>query len=520
MEKVKTFLFYHGEKVGLVAVVLVCLLGLLAAQPWSTAIPEAEQLGQGFRQLKNALAKAESDTELPAHPDFVARLQTRLGSVEDVQPFDTDVWPTHDIDSLPGERQNYPRVASVEELKVIAERGRLKVTWSVDPDQQAIANTQARYSGIIELVRAVVYRAPAEAPDRLQEVGTTPLADVVIVPAGLTTFRGDRRDRFTRRPVRRRLTETALDVPEGKITSQEAELAGRFVFTDSTVKPERDCVYKVKLVAKNPVYLPQDPKSPEFIDSDLGVTPLSLVQRSLPNLRWFFTGGSPDLATVRLYKWHVFTIPASELAGAGEEVAQGEPGVAGDQMVERAAWVDEGFFIRPGDPIGSQTLRWFLVPGTGKPEQLAIDFSTGCTVVAVEPAVQIIDYPTVTLTAAGGPATRRHFKDTYLLYYTDPSGNLRTRWQESDRLLAEAARVGGGEVPGGRRPGEVRRGSEPRTGIRVTRQEYERRMAEMERREEQHVREVEEEMRKARIEDEAKDRARRERGEEYIIEDF
>ena len=88
MEKVKTFLFYHGEKVGLVAVVLVCLLGLLAAQPWSTAIPEAEQLGQGFRQLKNALAKAESDAGPPAHPDFVARLQTRLGPVEDVQPLD------------------------------------------------------------------------------------------------------------------------------------------------------------------------------------------------------------------------------------------------------------------------------------------------------------------------------------------------------------------------------------------------------------------------------------------------
>ncbi len=519
MEKVKTFLFYHGEKVGLVAVVLVCLLGLLAAQPWSTTIPEAEQLGQGFRQLKNALAKAESDVELPAHPDFVARLQTRLGTVEDVQPFETDVWPTHDIDSLPGERQNYPRVASVEELKVVAERGRLKVTWSVNPDQQAVANTQARYSGIIELVRAVVYRAPAEAPDRLQEVGTTPLDDVVIVPAGLSTFRRDRRDRFTRGPVRRGLTETALNVPEGKTTSQEAELAGRFVFADSTVKPEQDWVYKVKLVAKNPAYLPQDPKSPEFIDSDLGVTPLSLAQRALPSLRWFFIGGSPDLATIRLYKWHVFTIPASELAGAGEAVAQAEPGVAGDQMVERAAWVDVGFSVSPGDPIGSQALRWCLVPGTGKSKQLAIDFSTGFTVVAVEPAVQIIDSPTVTLTAAGGPATRRHFKDTYLLYYTDPSGDLRTRWQESDRLLAELAAVEVGEGPEGPRRGEVRRGSEPRRGTRVTRQEYERRREEMSRREEQQGREMREKMRQARIEDEAQLR-RRQREAEYIEDDL
>ncbi len=514
MEKVKTFLFYHGEKVGLVAVVLVCLLGLLAAQPWSTAIPEAEQLGQGSRQLKNALAKAESDAGPPAHPDFVARLQTQLGPVEDVEPFEANVWPPYDIDSLPGERQNYPRVASVEELKVIAQRGRLKVTWSVDPDQQAIANTQGRYSGIIELVRAVVYRAPAEAPDRLQEVGTTPLADVVIVPASLSTFRRDRRDRFARRPVRRRPTETALQVPEGKITSQEAELAGRFVFADSTVEPEQDWVYKVKLVAKNPVYLPQDPNSPEFTDSDLAVTPLSLAQRSLASLRWFFTGGSPDLATVRLYKWHVFTIPASDLAGAGEKVAQAEPGAAGDQTVERAAWVDAGFFVRPGDPIGSKTLRWFLVPGTEKSEQLAIDFSTGCTAVAVEPAVQIIDYPTVTLTAAGGPATRRRFKDTYLLYYTDPSGNLRTRWQESDRLLAE---LGGVEV---RREGpEAGPAAGPREGVRVSREAFLRRREEMKRQEEEHRREIQEKIRKARIDDEAHRQKRRREAEVYI-EDF
>ena len=511
MEKVKTFLFYHGEKVGLAAVVLVCLLGLLAAQPWSTTIPEVEQLNQGFNQLKGALAKAESDTEPPAHADFVARLETQLGPVGDVQPFESAVWPTHDIDALQGERQNYPRVASVEDLKVVPERGRLKVTWSVDPEKQAIENTRARYSGVIELVRAVVYRAPAEAPDRLQEVGATALADVVIVPATAGTPRRDRLGGFTRE-VARRPRETALYVAEGKITSEEAERAGRFVFADSTVKPERDWVYTVKLVAKNPVYLPQDPNSPEFTESDLEATPLSLAQRSLPSLRWFFTGGSPDWATVRVYKWHVFTISASELAGAGGKVAETEAGAAGDQMVERAGWVDAMFSVRPGDPIGSEDLRWFRAPGTEKLQQLTIDFSTGCTAVAVGSAVQITDYPAVTLTAAGAPATRRHFKDTLLLYYTDPAGNLRTRWQESDQLL--------GGMVAGVEPGEgpkARRGPEGREGTPASREQFLQRRREMMREDEERSREARERARASQLEDEAH---RRERQREARYEDF
>jgi hypothetical protein len=106
-------------------------------------------------------------------------------------------------------------------------------------------------------------------------------------------------------------------------------------------------------------------------------------------------------------------------------------------MVEHAEWVVKDFSVQPGDPIGAAVQGYFMPGGIARPEQLTIDFSTGCTVVAVDMALRISDAPAITLTAAGAPSSSRLIKDSLVLYYIDASGALRTRWQEPDLVLAE-----------------------------------------------------------------------------------
>jgi hypothetical protein len=140
-------------------------------------------------------------------------------------------------------------------------------------------------------------------------------------------------------------------------------------------------------------------------------------------------------------------------------------------MVERGEWVVKDFSVRPGDPIGSEIQGYFSPGGVGKPEQLTMDFSTGCTVVAVEMALRISDAPVITLTAAGAPS--RLIKDSLLLYFIDPSGALRTRWQEPDLVLAEeltAPAPTTGAAPG------AAAATKPAAGRQISSEEYTKRM--------------------------------------------
>jgi len=508
MEKVKAFLFYHGEKVGLAAVVFLCVVGMLAAQPWRRSVPEAKQLADAVKELKSAVGGegVTSGVGELTTPGYADALREQLAPVADARPFANNVWPFHDIDALPENRPDSFRVAAAENITIIPERGRLKVTWSIDPQKQATANSQSRYEGVIELVRAVVYRAPAQAPDQLREIGTVPLDDVVIVPTAPRASRTMRPERFAGPPgARRRPTDTTTRVPQGKIPVEQAEQAGRFVFADSMVKSEQDYVYKVQLVAKNPRYDPQAAQpGAEFVKSSLSATEISLAQRPKPSLRWFFIGGNPEWATVRIYKWYVFSVAADELKEAEAGAAQG--------VVERGGWVGHSFHVQPGDPIGAPDRPWVVVPGSEKRQQVSIDFSTGCTAVAVESALQISDRSTVTLTAGGTSTARRLFKETYLLYYTDLSGNLHARWSEPDLVQAEAttpegtAQVEGATTPGGRaqRTGTSRGGS---SAARA------RRMAEFARRQDEQARRHREQVSKAAAADEAHRREREREGD-------
>lgn len=508
MEKVKEFLFYHGEKVGLAVVVILGVLGLLAAQPWRTDVPEAEQLAQALRSLQVAMSGTVPETAQYEAPDLLGELQARLSPIE-AEALGRGVWAFYDIDRLPEERPEL-RVAAAEEVQVIPERGRLKVAWTVDPGQQAVENSQARYDGPIELVRAVIYRAPAEVPEQLREVGSTPLEDVVIVPPVSAAARASERRRFAGEPVSRRPEGRAALVPLGKVRVEEAEQAGRFVYADGDVQAEKDYVYKVKLVALNPRYDPNNPSAaPQFIESSLGDTPLSLAQRPLPSIRWFFVGGSPERAGIRVYRWQVFNVPVSELTEGAEGAAP--VAEAAEEVVERAQWVDATFYVRPGEPIGRRESRYVLVPGTKKPLNVAIDFSTGNTAVAVESAPRIIDSPRVTLTAAGAPAVTRLVKDTLLLYYLDSEGQLRTRWQEPDLGLAERRAA----VAGAPAAGAAERGGRPAAGgrRRLSGAALERRRAELMRREEAALQRTREAIRRAKVTD-AAERRRREREQE------
>jgi len=507
MEKVKEFLFYHGEKVGLAVVVLLCLLSLLAAKPWSTDIPEAQELARALSGLRSAMSGSVPETVQYQAPDLMSQLQARLAPLR-AGSFERGMWAFYDIDRLPEERPEL-RVAAVSEVRVIPERGRLKVTWSVDPAQQALENSQARYDGIIELVKAVIYRAPANQPDQLREVGSTPLEDVVIVPPVTAASRPSTRPRFTGGLLSSRPGTQTVRVPAGKVPVEDAEQAGRFVYADADVEADQDYVYKVKLVALNPRYDPNNPGSaPQFIESDLEDTPVSLAQRPLPSIRWFFVGGSPGRAGIRVYKWEVFNIPAAELAqpqeGTAAEAAAEE--AAAGETVERAQWVDATFYVRPGEPIGRKVLRYVLVPGAKKPVKATIDFSTGCTAVAVESAPRIIDTPKVTLTAAGAPSVTRLVKDTLLLYYLDAEGQLRTRWQEPDLALAEkraTAATGAAEATAGPR-------RRPATGTRraISQAELERRRAALIRREQAEQARMREAIRRAKQAEAAKIRQR------------
>ena len=139
MEKVKAFLFYHGEKVGLAVVVFLCLVGLLAAQPWRRSVPEARQLEGAVRELRSAIARGGPAVGELTTPAYAEELQAQLAPITDVKPFANDVWPFHDIDVLPEDRPDSLQVAAAEQIRAIAERGRLKVTWSINPQQQAIS---------------------------------------------------------------------------------------------------------------------------------------------------------------------------------------------------------------------------------------------------------------------------------------------------------------------------------------------------------------------------------------------
>jgi hypothetical protein len=510
MEKVKTFLFYHGEKVGLAAVLVLCALGLLAAQPWDTSIREESELRVAVQELTQAVASSSVVDEEYDAPDFVGGLKRELDPPVDVRPLDrfafyraAEVPETSAFD--------YPRVAAVTEVRVTAERGRLKVFWSVDPERQGVENAQGRHEGIIELVKAVIYRAPVQAPEQLREIGSTELADVVIVPPERVVVSSS--GRRPTPPARARTESVAFMVPPGKASSEDAEAAGRFVYADGTVEPEGDYVYKVKLVAHNPRFDPSSPgRMPPFIESDLAESALSLAQRALPSIRWFFVGGGPDTASVRVYRWHVFSLAAEELAGE-----EGAEGAAAAATVEQSGWVGVTLFVRPGDPMGGVERRWFLVPGTSKQEQVEVDFSTGCTVVAVESAPRIMDMPTITLTAAGAPGPRPAIRaENLLLYYTDEEGTLRTRWQESDVLQSElAAAPGEGAAASGReRPG---RGAETRSGRPMSRAQAEAMLRRARQQEDERIEQQRQEMRRRREAEEQERRVHEER-DQYIPE--
>jgi hypothetical protein len=565
VEKVKAFLFYHGEKVGVAVVVVLCLLGLVVARPFSAAGLQRGALAQDLDSLKTKVS-AEAPASEFVHPSLVAQLESQLSPADNVQPFAADVWPTVDIARIPTGRPDFPRLAPVAQVQVIPERGGLKVTWTVDPQQQATENAQARYEGVIGLTQAVIYRATAEVPDQLREVGTVPLDDMVIVPTPGATGRPGPQRFVGGPPSRPQAAGALLTVPEGKISAEDAAQAGRFSYADRVVKAEQDYVYKVKLVAKNPTYDPVNPAGvPEFIESDVPATVLSLAQRPLPSIRWFFMGGNTESASVRVYRWHVFSVPAGGLPAVGSlpsavpaspvvaaapaggagapratsprgarpsapprpPVAAAAPpaaaqpvltpvggpmavgtGAAGAQeMVERGEWVVESFSVGPGDPIGLQVQGYYSPGGVGKPEQLTMDFSTGCTVVAVEMALRISDTPQVTLTAAGAPTSSRLVKDSLLLYYIDPTGALRTRWQEPDLVLAEmiatpAATAGlpaGGTAPSGRAP-----------AARMTQKEYDARMRVLQQQDVERNRQQQQAIQRAMQEDE-KHRQERER---------
>jgi hypothetical protein len=523
MEKLKVFLFHHGEKVGLAAVAVLCLVGLLVAHPWSTGAMQDSVLKQDLTRLEAKVKAGPPEATEFAHLDFVAQLDNQLRPSEEVHAFPATTWPTVDIVSLPESRQNYPGVASVAEVKVVPERGGLRVTWSIDPQKQAIENAQARYEGVVQLVRAVVYRAPAESPTQLQELGTVPLDDVVVVPAVGGPGGGARPGRFLGGPpAGARAAVPAGVVAEGKVSADEADRAGRFAYADRSVKPEQDYVYKVKLVGKNPRYDPTNPAGmPEFIESDLASTELSLAQRPLPSIRWFFMGGNTEQASVRVYRWHVFSVAASEQAGGGGSPATGgaapagaRPGAAASGPAGVAAtgteaaappteigqWVVANFAVRPGDPIGREVQGYFAPSGVSKPEQLTIDFSTGCTVVAVEGALRITDTPVVTLTAAGAPGSSgRLVRDSLLLYYIDPAGVLRTRWQEPDLVLAEQLTAPG--VAGG--PGATPTAVGAPGGTRMTAEAYQKQMEEGARRRREEAARREEAVKRAQEADKA-----------------
>ncbi len=268
-----------------------------------------------------------------------------------------------------------------------------------------------------------------------------PLDDVVIMPLSVGPVTGPGLDDMGPMygmggPSASALSPTEL--PEGKISSEDAQRAGRFAYADATVKPDRDYLYKVQLVAKNPRFEPTSPQDvPQFVESDLDATPLSLAQRALPSIRWFFIGGGEGAGQVRVYKWHVFTIPVSEM---GEKLTDTEA-ASGQATVERADWVGVTFpVVRPGDVIGREEKRWFTARGTSVRQQLTIDFSTGATAVAVENA------PRIEYAAAGDAATSRVVSSKLLLYYTDAEGALQTRWQETDLVPSERQVLLAGEA--------------------------------------------------------------------------
>ena len=514
MEKLKAFFFYHGEKVGLAVVVVLCLLGLWAARPWAAAGAQDSGLKRDLGTLDARVKGAAPQAGEFAHPDLVAQLQRELSAPQDVRAFSAATWAFGpDIAVLPEDRQNYLRLAPVAQVQVVPERGGLKVTWTSDPQKQVVENAQARYEGIIELMQAVIYRATAEAPTQLQQVGTVPLEDVVIIPSALGPTGRPAPQRFVlgSLPSRPQPEAALLTVPPGKVAAADAEQAGRFAYADRAVKADQDYVYKVALVAKNPRYDPANPGgAPELIESELPSTVLSLAQRPLPSIRWFFMGGNTERASVRVYKWHVFSVAASEAAAAGSPAtpaaapAVTQPGLAAAPAagavppggaaaasaaatVERGQWVVENFSVSPGDPIGRQVAGYFSAGAMDKPEQLTIDFSTGCTAVAVDMVLRITDNPQVTLTAAG---SGRRVKDSLLLYYMDPTGALRTRWQEPDLVLAEMlaapAATAGPAVAG--TPAPAAAASAP--AGRMTPQEYDRRMREYMRQDAERVRAV------------------------------
>jgi len=283
----------------------------------------------------------------------------------------------------------------------------------------------------------------------------------------------------------------------------------------------------VVLVAKNPRYDPANPKAaPELVEGELPGATLSLAQRPLPSIRWFFMGGNTDQIGVRVYKWHVFSVPATQAAAAGSPVPAGATPPVGaapasaPAIVERSGWAVENFSVGPVDSNGQEVTCYSSASGAVKPEQLTIDFSTGCTAVAVEMVLRITDTPQVTLTAAGSGASGRLVKDSLLLYYLDPTGALRTRWQEPDLVLAEmvatpaAAAATGPGVPGA--PTTPAAGAP--TGGKVTREEYERQMAERRRRDEEALRAQMEDVRRATEADQA-ERERHER-EQFITPGF
>jgi len=492
MDKLKAFFFSHGEKVGLAVVVVLCLLGLWVARPWAAAAAQDSDLKRNLGVLEARIKGAAPQAGEFARPALAEQLQRELGAPQEVQAFSAGTWAFGpDISVLPEDRQNYLRLAAADQVQVVPERGGLKVTWTADPQKQAVENAQARYEGIIELMQAVIYRATAEAPTQLQQVGTVPLEDVVIVPAALGAAGRPTPQRFVLgSPSSRPQPETALlTVPPGRVAATDAQQAGRFAYADRAVKADQDYVYKVVLVAKNPRYDPANPRgAPELIESELPSTVLSLAQRPLPSIRWFFMGGNTERASVRVYKWHVFSVAATEAAAAGSPATPAAVPSA-SAPVERAQWVVENFSVSAGDPIGRHVTGYFSAGAMDKPELLTIDFSTGCTAVAVDMVLRITDAPQVTLTAAGAPGSGRLVKDSLLLYYMDPTGALRTRWQEPDLVLAEMLAAPAATV-GPAAAGTPAAAAAGTPAGRITQQDYERRMQEYRRQQEERQRAV------------------------------
>jgi len=510
MEKLKSFLFLHGEKVGLAAVFVLCLLGLLLAQPWNTGIEEVEALRTATQQLERAFMAGSVPT-LQA-PDFVARLQEELVTPGEVEAFPPGKIVVVDTQGLIEQGTGHPAVAAAEDVTVTPKRGRLLVSWKINPESQAAENERARWTGVLQLVRADIYRALAASPDQLELVGSTDLSDVVVVPArslptagfGLAgpSVAGSRRSGVG-----------GPEVPPGMMSAEEAQQRERFVFADSDVEAGQDYVYKVRLVARNPLYTAQS-DMPEFIESDLGSTNFSVAQRPQPSIQWFFLGGAPDFASVTVYKWHVVTVSPEELTTTPAE--QGvEEAASVEGPVEQAGWVAMPFVVRPGDPIGGVATKWIPIEGTDKQKQARIDFSTGATAVALAPEPRILPGAGTAVGTAGAPVGA-----SLLLSYLDADGNLQSRWQEPDLLKAELApRLPGQE--GGReaatRPGS--RASEGVTGRGMSREQYEQRMqkyAEQERREAERIRQQIQQQKK---EDERL-REQREREQQYVPSDL